>query len=222
MISPPPTSEGELLGRARDLEGMTVGELADLMGCALPATAVRGKGRVGQLIECALGASAKNLDQPDFPHLGIELKTVPLDAQGRVRESTHVCTLNMEDLEHQEWESSRVWRKLKRVLWIPVEWRPGIKPAARHIGTSMLWSPTKQQQILLRSDWTALVGCIAVGGIDEISAHLGQVLQIRPKAANASVRVEASGPEGEILDTVPRGFYLRARFTEQILWALSR
>jgi DNA mismatch repair protein MutH len=222
MLSPPPSSEDELLGRARDLEGMTVGALAELLGCTLPATSVRGKGRVGQLIECALGASAKNLDLPDFPHLGIELKTVPLDAQGRVKESTYVCYLDMDDIEHQEWESSRVWRKLKRVLWIPIEWQPGIKPSARHIGTPMLWSPTKQQQLLLRSDWTELVGCIAVGGIDEISAHRGQVLQIRPKAANASVRMEAFGPQGEILATVPRGFYLRARFTEQILWSPSR
>jgi DNA mismatch repair protein MutH len=27
------------------------------------------------------------------------------------------------------------------------------------------------------------------------------------------------GPEGEVLDVVPRGFYLRARFTEMILWS---
>ena len=69
------------------------------------------------------------------------------------------------------------------------------------------------------ADWTRLIGLIATGGVESIDASLGQVLQIRPKAPNSSVRVQVRDNGYHQVDTVPLGFYLRARFTESILWA---
>jgi DNA mismatch repair protein MutH len=40
---------------------------------------------------------------------------------------------------------------------------------------------------------------------------------VRPKARHGSARTVAFGGEGEAIATVPRGFYLRARFTGAIL-----
>ncbi len=217
MVEPPKT-ESELLQRAQTLAGLTVGQLAQRLKTTLADQMLHGKGQIGELMELALGATAGNLDQPDFVHLGVELKTIPLDRAGRVRESTYVCALNLAQIEREEWETSRVKRKLNHVLWVPIE--AGKMPTpARHIGTPRLWRPNPEQAALLRADWTELVGAIAIGGIEEITGHLGRVLQLRPKAKNASVLVEARGPEGEILPVVPRGFYLRTRFTEEILWA---
>ena len=54
---------------------------------------LRAKGLAGTLIERALGASAGSTAEPDFPALGIELKTIPIDAAGRICESTFVCTI---------------------------------------------------------------------------------------------------------------------------------
>ena len=213
----PPKTEQELLARARALAGLSVGALARRLDQALRADVVRTKGRVGELVERALGATAGTLDHPDFPHLGVELKTIPVDARGRVRESTHVCYLSLDEVELDEWEDSRVWRKLRRVLWVPVEASTAGPLAGRRLGQPVLWSPDDQQLALIRGDWMDLVGRIAVGGIEEITAHMGQVLQIRPKARDSSVTTEVMGPEGEVLSTVPRGFYLRARFTERIL-----
>jgi DNA mismatch repair protein MutH len=217
-VSPPRTEE-ELLRRARALDGLTAGELARRLGAQLDGRKAHVKGRIGELIELALGASAGNQDQPDFPALGIELKSVPLDAAGHVRESTFVCAVDLRALEREEWLSSRVWRKLRRVLWVPVEASALAPVAERHLGTARLWEPTAAQQRTLRADWTELVGRMALGGIDDLSAHLGQALQIRPKARSGADRTLARGPEGEPLDVVPRGFYLRARFTEEILWS---
>lgn len=214
----PPSTLAELLERARALDGLTVGELARRLGRRTTSDPVRGKGLAGELVELALGANAGNLDQPDFQNLGVELKTIPLDAAGRVRESTYVCYLDLESVSSEEWEGSRVRRKLQHVLWVPVEHNPGGSPADRHLGTPLLWTPSARQEALLRADWLELVGRIAVGGIEEVSAHSGQALQIRPKAPSGAARVEAPGPEGEVILTVPRGFYLRARFTETILW----
>ena len=215
----PPRTEEELMARARALAGLSVGALAARLDQALRADVVRTKGRVGELVEAALGATAGSLDQPDFPHLGVELKTIPVDGSGRVRESTHVCYISLDEVEQEEWEDCRVWRKLRRVLWVPVEASTAGPLAERRLGHPVLWSPDEEQLEQIRGDWMDLIGCIAVGGIEEITAHMGQVLQIRPKAKNSSVTTEVLGPEGEVLSTVPRGFYLRARFTESILGA---
>lgn len=214
----PPLSQEELLLRARALDGQTIGALAQRLGVTIAADPRRTKGKIGELIERALGAVAGNLDLPDFPHLGVELKTIPVDRLGRVRESTYVCAIDLERLVREEWASSRARRKLACVLWMPVEAAAGLPLPERHVGTPCLWRPSHDEEALLAADWTALAGLIATGGVEELSAHLGEALQIRPKAADASVRTQAPGPDGEPLPTVPLGFYLRARFTEALLW----
>lgn len=217
----PPQSQAELLSRAQALAGLTVGQLAARMHASLEGGPLRTKGRIGELIERALGATAGNLDQPDFPQLGIELKTIPMDELGRVRESTFVSTIDLHAMASAAWESSRVRRKLARVLWVPIQAAGELALSQRQIGRALLWQLDAENEALLRADWQMLAGRIAVGGIEEISAHLGEALQIRPKAANAAVKVEIHGPDGEFLQTGPRGFYLRARFTESLLWRLS-
>ena len=214
-----PRSIDELVARARLLDGARIGDLAAQLGVFLPADRTRAKGRIGEIVEQALGASSGNLDQPDFPELGVELKTIPVDRMGRVRESTFVCTLDLRQVEREEWGTSRVRRKLACVLWVPVQARDGRTLADRRLGTPRLWRPTRAQEATLRADWSELVGRIAVGRIDEITAHLGQALQVRPKARNARHCTLARGAEGEPLRVVPRGFYLRAAFTEEILWS---
>jgi DNA mismatch repair protein MutH len=220
--APPPVSRQELLRRAAALRGASVGQLARRLGVELPDEPRRAKGATGELVEAALGASAGNLDLPDFPQLGVELKTIPLDAEGRVRESTHVCSIDLASTVDAEWESSRVWRKLKCVLWLPVESTAGGKPlAARRLGRALLWEPTPAQAATLEADWTQLVGRIAVGGVEQLDARMGEALQVRPKAANAAAQTDAPGVDGARIRTGPRGFYLRARFTERVLWELT-
>jgi DNA mismatch repair protein MutH len=215
----PPLSREELLHRARSLDGLTVGELAGRLGQQLGSDPRRTKGAVGVLVERALGGLAGNLDLPDFPELGVELKTIPIDRRGKVCESTYVCAIDLEQLEQEEWPTSRVYRKTACVLWVPVE-AAAVEAtlSRRHIGSPRLWVPSAKQHAALSADWHALVGRILVGGIEELSGHDGEVLQVRPKAANSAARTPAWGPEGEWLETVPLGFYLRARFTEQVLW----
>lgn len=216
-----PESLPELLRRAAALAGRSIGALAEDCSVALPADPRRAKGFVGELVEGALGASAGNLDLPDFPELGVELKTIPLDREGRVQESTFVCAIALEGAAQSAWETSRAWRKLRRVLWMPVEAASVATLAERRLGRARLWEPDAAEEARLRADWTMLMGRIALGRFEELDATLGAVLQVRPKAANAAVEVELPGAEGDLVRTGPRGFYLRARFTEELLWRLS-
>ena len=58
---------------------------------------------------------------------------------------------------------------------------------------------------------------LCFGEIDKISAKHGEYLQIRPKAANAASLAQTTLAEGETGLTLPRGFYLRTRFTNMLL-----
>jgi len=58
---------------------------------------------------------------------------------------------------------------------------------------------------------------IALGKIESISARDGEVLQLRPKAANGKVLTDAYGEEGQIIKVRPRGFYLKKAFTQSII-----
>lgn len=213
----PPQSEAELWSRARDLVGMTLAELAAIDGCAVPAQMLHGKGFAGQLIERLLGATAGSRDEPDFEALGIELKTIPVDPSGRPCESTFVCTIPLHDVAVTEWETSRVHRKLRRVLWMVIEGSREIPPACRCLGSPLLWSPNSDENALLRRDWDELAGLIGAGHIESITGHLGQALQVRPKARNAQARRIGFDEAGIALAQLPRGFYLRASFTGSIL-----
>jgi DNA mismatch repair protein MutH len=212
----PPRTEQELLLRARALEGMTLGDLARAVGGELRADPVRTKGKSGELVERALGATGGSTRSHDFPELSVELKTIPVFCDLVPRESTYVCTLPMDDVDRAEWETSWVRAKLARVLWVPLVVNDG-PIAARTIGAPLLWSPTAEQEAILRADFEEVLGAIALGHVEALTAKMGRWLQVRPKAKDGAQRTFAWGREGERIATVPRGFYLRASFTGALL-----
>jgi DNA mismatch repair protein MutH len=209
---PPPTLDA-LLARAQRMAGCTLGDVARALGSEWPEDLRRAKGFVGNLFEQALGTDASTLPAPDFQELGVELKTLPVDRGGRPRESTWVCTANIRSLQEETWETSRVRAKLSRVLFMPVESEPDIPHEERRVGAAIFWQPDDDEELLLRADWEDLASLLGEGLVEAVSARRGHVLQVRPKAADASVRKEMVDTEGEPFLASPRGFYLRRSFT---------
>ena len=77
-----PQTEQALLEKAQSIAGLTFGELAGELNIPVPPDLKRDKGWVGMLLETALGATAGSKAEQDFSHLGIELKTLPINAEG--------------------------------------------------------------------------------------------------------------------------------------------
>ncbi|ABL99069.1 DNA mismatch repair endonuclease MutH [Shewanella amazonensis] len=213
----PPQSLDELLRRAKMMAGLSLGQLAAGLGWPVPANLKRDKGWIGQLIEQELGATAGSRPEQDFLHLGVELKTIPIDRSGKPLETTYVCVAPLMDTHGLRWEQSLVKHKLERVLWVPVEGERDIPVADRRIGTAILWQPTPQQSASLRQDWEEIMEFIALGKVHRLSARHGEVLQLRPKAANAAAKTECIMEDGTVGLTNPRGFYLKIPFTQAIL-----
>ncbi|HHF0166173.1 DNA mismatch repair endonuclease MutH [Haemophilus influenzae] len=214
-----PQTLEQLLSQAQSIAGLTFGELADELHIPVPPDLKRDKGWVGMLLEHALGATAGSKAEQDFSHLGVELKTLPINAEGYPLETTFVSLAPLVQNSGVKWENSHVRHKLSCVLWIPIEGSRHIPLRERHIGAPILWKPTAEQERQLKQDWEELMDLIVLGKLDQITARIGEVMQLRPKGANSRAVTKGIGKNGEIIDTLPLGFYLRKEFTAQILKA---
>ena len=216
-MTAPPRDEAELTARAAALAGLRLAELAARFEVPVPPDLRRAKGFVGGLLERALGATAGSRALPDFPELGIELKTLPVDRAGAPVESTFVCTIPLTEIGQVEWEDSRVRRKLSIVLWVPVEGERQIPVGERRIGQSLLYRLPPEDEAVLRADWEELAGYIGRGHVEALTGHLGKFLQIRPKAAHSRARRVGIDADGVPFAALPKGFYLRPSFTGALL-----
>lgn len=213
----PPGSEEELRERAERIAGRTLGDLARDLGVDVPANLTRAKGWPGQLVEAWLGGTAGSLAEPDFPALGIELKTLPVGRDGRPLESTYVCVVPLEGGCSETWEESWVRRKLSRVLWVPLQADRETPLAERRVGLPLLWSLEPDLEAELRTDWEEAMELVCLGRLADLGAELGTYLQVRPKAANARALCRAIGEDGAPVLVNPKGFYLRPAFTREVL-----
>lgn len=206
-----------LLRNAQSFAGFTLGELAERYKEQLPQRLLHKKGWVGQFLELILGATSGSLAQPDFPDIGVELKTLPIDENGSPLESTYVSVVPLKDIQGLRWENSVVRHKLLHVLWVPIVASRDIPIEQRQVAMPFLWQPSPDEEQILKKDFDGVLEEVSMGNIEHLDARYGDILQVRPKAANSKALTDAIGPEGKTIQTLPRGFYLRPQFTKQCL-----
>jgi DNA mismatch repair protein MutH len=219
MKMPPPTSEEDLLLRAGALAGKKIVDLAALCQQVLPKTLHFSKGFMGLLLETLLGAYAGSKAEPDFVDLGIELKTLPITASGRPVESTYITILPLMRGVSQSFETSEVYAKLRRVLWIPIVSERHMPIGERYIANPFLWSPSEEDFSILKSDWEEIMDMVMMGEVHQLTGRFGEYLHVRPKGGSSSDLTAAYAEDGQLIQTLPRGFYLRTTFTKKILSA---
>ncbi|MDP3560445.1 MAG: DNA mismatch repair endonuclease MutH [Legionellaceae bacterium] len=208
--------EDSLQKHCDTLAGITLAELALLAGLPLPLNMTQGKGFLGMALERVLGTTAGNASLPDFHHLGIELKTLPIGTNHKPLESTYVTMVPLKIDQACQWRASICYHKLQKVLFVPFEGDRDIPFAVRRLGAGFLWSPSAEEEAVLENDWREIMDYIIAGRIDEIDARMGLYLQVRPKAAHGKVLTWTWNEQGEKVQTLPRGFYLRSCFTQKI------
>ncbi|NQY42699.1 MAG: DNA mismatch repair endonuclease MutH [Legionellales bacterium] len=212
----PPDSISSLENKCNIIAGKTIGQLAKEHSSLVPKDLKHYKGWVGQLLEDVLGAYSGSKPVPDFEHLGIELKTIPISNKLKPLESTYICTINMQNIERESWDNSLVKKKISHILWVPII-STFENISERIIAAPIFWKPSITELATIERDWHELMEYFSLGNIEEIHGRLGTFLQVRPKASNSKSRRKAINHVGEMYDTLPRGFYFRASFTETIL-----
>jgi DNA mismatch repair protein MutH len=113
------------------------------------------------------------------------------------------------------WDDCWVRHKLARVLWVPMVQADA--PGDRVIGAPILWSPSVEEDALLRADFKEIAALVALGELQRIDGRTGKVLQLRPKGADSHSETWALDEDAEWVTEMPRGFYLRPSFTGAIL-----
>lgn len=218
-MNPPslPRTIDVLRENARSIVGRSIGELAHSLNQFPPPDPARAKGWAGRLLEIALGAPADATAGPDLAHLGVELKSLPLDRLGKPKESTWVCTAPMNGRLPPRWKDSPPCHKLSHVLWIPLQAERNIPYLDRRVGVPFLWQPSEEEVDELAGDYAAILDLIAHGELAHLDARVGKALQVRPKAADGTQTTMSWDGEGSPTTTRPRGFYLRRSFTTRLL-----
>ncbi len=209
-----------ILQKAKNLRGYTLEQLCQAAGILAPKHMTNAKGLSGQLIEYLLGAEAQSRPLPDFPRLNLEIKTIPINLKQQPLETTYVCTAHVLPTKvDYDFYASTLYRKIQHILWLPL-----IVPDPNHdslahriVGNAFLWRPSPEQLVAIKADWQDLTQMLIFGQAEQVTSHYGQVLQIRPKASNSKMTTESLNERGEKILTLPRGFYLRKTFTQEIL-----
>jgi DNA mismatch repair protein MutH len=204
-----------LLRYAQSLTGYTLGELSAALLNSIPKNLNIYKGFVGQLIEKFLGIVSNNHAQQDFDTIGVELKTIPINKYGYPIESTFICSVPLIQNTGLTWENSYFYKKITRILWIPIESERNTAISNRIIRNPFLWSPSNIEEKIIKKDWKDFMNLIILGKIERITGEYGNFLQILKKSNKKYTR--AVGLKSQFIRTHPRAFYFKKKFTYLIL-----
>lgn len=207
-----------LCKKARSFSGHKLDELANLCKLEKPVHNITSKGWSGQLVEQLLGVKNNSFAAPDFPELGVELKTIPVSLDYRPFETTYVTTVPLLPKEMTSFEDSILFAKLKNVLWIPLIAKTKSQPVQERVfGVPIFWQPNTEELSILKQDFFEIMEYIISGNIDGLNGQIGEYLHVRPKALNSKKRTYSVDGEGRQIITSPKGFYLRTCLTQKIL-----
>ena len=213
----PPQNFDELIANLNFIVGKSLTELAEFAKIPVPIDTLHGKGFTGELIEKCLGASAANQSIPDFPELGLELKSIPVDDNLCPLESTFLCYAPLTGIRHYSFESSPLYSKITRVLFVLIRASRELDFSQRVVLGYFFYTPSEDELNTVRNDFNELYELVKTGNVEKINARIGQIIQMRPKGASGKVLTECIGPNGEIIRTRPRGFYMRRAFTQKLI-----
>ncbi|NBV28726.1 hypothetical protein EBS02_06885 [bacterium] len=84
------------------------------------------------------------------------------------------------------------------------------------IGHPVIWQPDGDTFDQIKKDWYELTTYIRLGEFDQLNSQIGEFLHIRPKAANATQKIQLN-INGFNHYVLPIGFYFRKILTRKII-----
>lgn len=201
------------------LDRHTSGEVASLVGRSqyLESPLPRGRTGVGDLVELYLGKLPDNSPEPDFPDLGVEVKSLPMKRLRRsswtVKEPTSLSMIDFNKLVKEDWATTPLRRKIDRILWVPYEHNSADKRESR-FRRSFLWSPPSEDIPAYEADYRAVRALVLAGKAHEISERLSLVLSARRKGATGEA---TRSQPGTLVKAKSRAWAFKVAYTRPIL-----
>ena len=211
----------ELAHRLDQIVGVPFAELSKFYSKTWKGSPSQNKGWGGNMIDFLVGGDEGNASRPDISSLGIEVKSIPIDASTRVLQPTKVTALNYRDILIEDWWRSNAFHKLRAVLFVPIVKGDAKKPDDWYIRRPFLWLPSTETLSRLESDYDTVRSLVRSGRFEDISSAKppkgqGVALHPKPSAADSSKRTKVlvAGTEYKVM---PRAWMLRESFTEPIV-----
>lgn len=178
-------TEEALMYKAKQAEGKTFGEI-DKSG---RIENERAKGQLGQIVEESFfGYKVNSKSEPDFAHLGIELKVTPIKRNKNgslsAKERLVLNIINYEKEVETPFSESSFWKKNEEILMMFYEWIPEIKRADYRILKSYLHNFTEEDLEIIKRDWHLITEKIKDGLAHELSEADTNYLAASTKGAN--------------------------------------
>jgi DNA mismatch repair endonuclease MutH len=172
-----------------------------------------GKSAAATIVRTLAGERSKGRSG-DFLRFGIEIKTVPVDASGKLVEAMSFPAFVHEELIFEDWESSDLLGRLNRLLIVPVHRKRGASLESTRLGQPFFWNPPEGELKQIGREWEKFRGMISQGHARELPpASKTTFIHVRPKARNAQDTDPAPGG----FDVIKKSFWLNQSYLERIL-----
>jgi DNA mismatch repair endonuclease MutH len=190
-----------------------VGRDFEALGRAANRHGKQGKAVVAQIVRSLVGERGTGRSG-DFLRFGVETKTVPVDASGRVVEAMSFPAFVHEEIVFESWGSSDLLGRLNRLLIVPIHRGRRAALADTRLGTPFFWSPPEADVAGIRQEWERFRTLIAAGQARNLpKASETRFIHVRPKGRDAADRDQAPGG----FDVIKKSFWLNQPYLERIL-----
>lgn len=160
--------------------GVPFGQLADDLGVTgidLPPT--NRKAFAGNMVEAMLGIARNSLPDPDLASIGAEVKSIPLGLDGRPRENTKMTSLTLRSVaDESDFFSSHLYRKVRTILFLPVQKTDNRRPHEWYLRPPFLWLPSTEQLDVIRAEHAMYVEAIRERRWEMLSLKHGRYLGV--------------------------------------------
>ena len=182
-----PANRKSIVEYAQKLVGRTLRDSCDVDSFS---SKKGNKGKLGQAIEyCYFEYEPNSAQEPDFPEVGLELKTNPVkrkkDKTLSAKERLVLTMIDYCALVHETWESSTVLSKMGDMLLITFLHEPEkdeFDYEFEFVGTPSI---PPEDMAVIRDDWETIVAKVKAGLAHEISGGDTNYLEACTKGASA-------------------------------------
>lgn len=212
--------KASIIAYAKKLEGQTLRMACD---AGVASHNYAGKGNFGQVLEKFYFLYEPNSDaEPDFPEVGLELKTTPLkrlqNQEYRSKERLVLNKINYLEIVRQDFETSAFWKKNANLLLVFYIHQPNSDILDFLIPIVGEWRFSDVDLEIIKNDWEIIQQKVVQGRAHELSE--GDTFYLGACTKGAKGDELKKQPNSEI-PAKPRAYSLKQGYVNHVIASLS-
>jgi DNA mismatch repair endonuclease MutH len=218
--------EVKILKELHKYVGKSIVELSKIFDIEIP----NGKNQVATVVKKAIGFKNVNSKIKEFEQLGIIIKTIKVRREDFMPfEAVSFATMKLKEFEREEYDESIFKEYIEKILFVPI-FSDGKKLEEKYLAKSFFWSPSEDEEVLIRDEWNRYKSEVLLGGCEvtkvknnslrgyrEVSKLFKEsqtkIIHMRPHGRDSNDRDEDS--QGNSI--VKQCFWLNKKFLQKLI-----